>query len=105
MANSDHQSISFSIKLRNKIKENNVLVPNFCKANFKGLKDALKRSSHSINLAQAVHLSADQNEQVRMQVSSGSVNVAYNNFITSLQDKQSEYIPKRKLRFNTNQPK
>ena len=40
-----------------------------------------------------------------MQVSSGSVNVAYNNFITSLQDKQSEFIPKRKLRSNSNQPK
>ena len=40
-----------------------------------------------------------------MQVSSGSVDVAYNNFITSLQDKQSEFTPKRKLRSNTNQPK
>ena len=89
--------MSCSIKLKNKIKENNILVPNFSKGNFKSLKDALKRSSHSINLAQAVHLSADQNEQGRMQVSSGSVNVAYNNFITSLQDKQREYIPKRKL--------
>ena len=39
-----------------------------------------------------------------MQVSSGSVNVAYNSFITSLQDKQSEYIPKIKLLSNTNQP-
>ena len=90
---------------RNKLKENNVLVPNFRKANFKGLNDALKRTNHSINLAQAVHLSADQNEQGRMQVSSGSVNVAYNNFITSLQDKQSEFIPKRKLRSNSNQSK
>ena len=98
LASSDHKSISFSIKLRNKIKENNVLVPNFRKANFKRLKDTLKRSSQSINLAQAVHFKlyiADQNEQGRMQVSSGSVNVAYNNFITSLQDKQSEFIPKK----------
>ena len=62
LANSDHKSISFSIKLRNKTKENNVVVPNFRKANRKGLKDALKRSSQSINLAQAVHLSADQNK-------------------------------------------
>ena len=38
LANSDHKSISFSINLRNKMKENNVLVPNFRKANFNGLK-------------------------------------------------------------------
>ena len=40
-----------------------------------------------------------------MPVSQGSINAAYNNFITSLQDKQSEHIPKRKLRSNTNQPR
>ena len=31
--------------------------------------------------------------------------MAYNNLIISLQDKQNEHIPKRKIRSNTNQPR
>ena len=93
------------LSLETKLKKKKVLVPNFRKANFKGLKDALKRTNHLLNLARAAQLSADQNEQDRMQVSSDSENVAYSNFITSLQDKQSEFIPKRKLQSNSNQPK
>ena len=81
-----------------------MIVPNFRKANFIGLKNALKSTNNSNNPTQSGHLSTDQNIQSRGQVSTESVNVAYNSFITALQEKQNEYIPKRKLRSNTNQP-
>ena len=60
LANSDHKSISFSINLRNKTKENNVLLPNFRKVNFNWLNNALKRTINSFDPIQAAHLNADQ---------------------------------------------
>ena len=88
---SDHNEIRFRINAMRKVEQNTTLVPDFRKANYQGLKYHLRNIDW-----EEISMGEDPNNEVEMQ---------YNRVVREILNAQEQYIPKRRIRSNRNDPK
>ena len=90
---SDHNEIRFKINARKKVEHNSVLVPDFRKANYQGLRHHLQ--------------SLDWELMGRLggEVQNSDLEIQYNYIVKEILRAQEQYIPKRKIRSNKNEPR
>ena len=90
---SDHHEIRFKININRKLEQNAALVPDFRKANYQGLRHHLQ----SIDWEEIeVGGAEEQENEVEMQ---------YNSIVREIIRVQEQYIPKKRVRSNKNEPK
>ena len=90
---SDHHEIRFKININRKLEQNAALVPDFRKANYQGLRHHLQSIDwEEIEVGRA----EEQENEVEMQ---------YNSIVREIIRVQEQYIPKKTVRSNKNEPK